>query len=139
MTDKLLTDSEFMQLISDNTFRQVSWVCGNWVLWRRPVRRDRIVYQFANPLGCDHIHASGHSSRCYVAAERLGFVERRAVAERHGAGFPTAAGGTTIELANGMQKVMAGILLPMRGFTTAGDNDAVPQAFSAFGQRDRRG
>src|SRR5215831_10851990 len=87
----------------------------------RAVAAEGILDEFTHPVSSNHIHASGHTSGRYVPAKRLRFVQGRAIAERHGAGFPAAAAGAAIELADCMEIVMAGILLPMRRFPTAGN------------------
>src|SRR5689334_21996235 len=96
---------------------------------------NRIFDQFTDPAGGDHFHAPGHASGRYVFTECLGLVQWRTVSQRNGPGFPAAAGGAAIELADGMQVMMTVILFPVGGLTPTRDDDAMAQALATFRQR----
>ena len=82
-------------------------------------------------FGGNHVHAARETAGSDVAAKRTGLVEGGAVAQRRGSCLPAAAMGAAIKLADGVNELMTGVLLPVRRFPAAGNDNAGAQALDA--------
>jgi hypothetical protein len=119
-------------------------VFWSWFFWflvgvNRTISNKGTLKLLAHLGGGNHFHAAGHSKRRHVLAQGTRFIEEGAIPKRGGAGLPASARRAAIKLADRMEKLMSGILLPVGGFSAAGDDDAVAQAFGARGQWNRGG